>query len=533
MGHQISILFRMQICNLFGLNELRFAKDKKKKQRVLVMVVGYLFLGLLFMGYMLSMTMALTFLSLGQMIPSYAYFTVSILVFFLLLFRAGSIMFQMGSYEQLLSFPVSKAAIVISRFLTLYISALAICVVMMLPSLVRYGVSMGKVFSFYISCILGIVLLPVLPLTLAVIVGTGIAAVSARTKRKGLVSAVLSIVAVFLGLGCISYLAGSPEELPKDMGSFQNLLGNITVIIGKVYPPAVWFGKMADMESPVYFLRLLTVFFVPCIFTIGILQRYFGEICASLHVSAAKGDYRVSVLRVNSSVRALCMREFRHYISCGIYLSNTLIGLIMMALMGVVLYFTGVEAIDKLLPVPNILASVLPFLLGFSAGIAPMTASIISIEGKQWWLLQSLPVSAKTIVQSKLSIQFMVAVPFYLVGVFFSLMAVKPDFLYGLWLVLMPLVFVGFMGTAGLYVNLSMPVFQWESEVQVVKQSGAVLVTMLLDLAGGVLPMVAGILMPQSLRNVFMAVMAAIYGATAAALYGGAIEKMNRLLKNP
>ena len=33
MIRQIKLLTKLQICNLFGINEVRFTKDKKKKAR--------------------------------------------------------------------------------------------------------------------------------------------------------------------------------------------------------------------------------------------------------------------------------------------------------------------------------------------------------------------------------------------------------------------------------------------------------------------------------------------------------------------
>lgn len=530
MVRQISILSRIQLCNLFGLNELRYTKDHKKRQRGLMMLAAYLLVGIMLVGYMISMTMGLISLGMEKIVPMYLYFIISILIFFLLIFKAGSVMFQMSSYQQLSSFPISKAAIVISRFLAMYGSGLVAGLLLMFPCLVVYGIYTGQSFYFYLYSFLGMVLLPVLPVTLAVILGAGITAVSARTRHKGLVSAVLSIAVVFLCMVFSSLMAGTGEELSMDMTKLHSVLEHISAILTGMFPPAAWFGSVVLEGSFSSVVYLLTASFLPCILTIAVLQRYFGGICAALNVSNAKGNYQVKELNTNGIRKALCMREFRHYISCGVYLANTIIGLLMMAGMGVGLYFAGVETIEKELPIPNLVGAALPFLLGFVAGIAPMTASIISIEGKQWWILQSFPVSEKIILQSKFMIQMLVAVPFYLIGVIFSLLAVKPEPLQAVWMVIIPLLFLGFISMAGLYANISFPVFQWESEVQVVKQSGAVLVTMVIDMVCGLIPMAIGILLPQGVRHGFMALMAVSYAMAVIVLYQKAEKKLSGLL---
>lgn len=53
MGRQIRLLTAVQLCNLFGFNEIRHTKDKKKKRNAAMMSVVWVFVLLCFLGYLL------------------------------------------------------------------------------------------------------------------------------------------------------------------------------------------------------------------------------------------------------------------------------------------------------------------------------------------------------------------------------------------------------------------------------------------------------------------------------------------------
>lgn len=76
----------------------------------------------------------------------------------------------------------------------------------------------------------------------------------------------------------------------------------------------------------------------------------------------------------------------------------------------------------------------------------------------------------------------------------------------------------------GLAVNLAMPVFEWESEVRVVKQSASGMVTMLMGMVSAIVPAVILFLTGFAARTT-------VYTATVALLLlatGGLYVKISR-----
>ena len=167
-----------------------------------------------------------------------------------------------------------------------------------------------------------------------------------------------------------------------------------------------------------------------------------------------------------------------------------MIGYALMVIMAIALLMTGVEKMETLLGFPGIVTRMLPLLLALVASISPTTACSVSMEGKQWWRLQSLPVRGKDIWDAKILLNLTIALPFYVIAVVVCMLAVRPSLYDAFWLILLPLVYILFTSVVGITVNLAMPVFDWENETRAVKQSASTMVTILVGMLSAILPMV-------------------------------------------
>ena len=110
-------------------------------------------------------------------------------------------LFSMKGYEVLVALPVSKAAIVLSRFLSMYVTNLLAGMLVMVPGIVVYGYFVRPGIVFYVLALLGTVFLPLLPLTIASVIGAGITAVSAGVKHKSLAETVIMLVVLVVVMG--------------------------------------------------------------------------------------------------------------------------------------------------------------------------------------------------------------------------------------------------------------------------------------------------------------------------------------------
>lgn len=517
MINQIRQLTTVQLYNLFGINEFRYSKDKKVKRRWIGMALIWVFLILMLLSYVSALCIGLSTLGMSRIIPEYLYVVISLVILFFSFFKAGSVIFQMNNYEILVSLPVSKAAIVVSRFFTMYISNLIMSFLIMTPAIILYGLFETPSIMFYIFSVIGTLFLPLLPMTLATAIGAGITAVSSRMKHKSLINALLTILFA-VGVILFSSLSGDKiEGLSEEV--LKNYASLISTQIRNIYPPAAWFGQAVVNSDIGYFLLLLITSVVIFSVTFFILQRYFTVICLALNASSAKNNYTIRELKTASPVKALFYRELKRYFASSVYVSNTLIGYVLMALSAVALLIMGPEKLEAAMELPGVVEKALPIVIGAMGAIMPTTAASISMEGMQWWIAKTIPVKSKNIFDSKILVNLTIAFPCYIIAVILSVLAVKPNFIGGVWIVLIPAVYILFSAVAGVTVNLALPVMKWDNETTVVKQSASGIVTMLFSFISILFPVIALFTLKNVSVNIIMGATVLILSVATALLY--------------
>lgn len=469
MLKQIKLLTKLELCNMYNLNVFRFSKDSRKQKKALGIMILWCFLiaGLVF--YVGGLSYSLLKLELAELIPAYLITLASLLIFFFGIFKAGSIMFRKGGYDILCSLPVTRSALVISRFLRLYIENLVLSLLILLPGLLVYIWFLKPSPAFYIPGALTLLSLPLLPLTAAILIGTVITGISSRMKHKNLVAAGLTILFALLIICASSMLSSMENSITPEM--LKELSTIIMEILEKIYPPAIWFGS-AMITGNLRQCFLCTCLFLSVFAAMEILVSiFFHSICQNLFVTSAIHNYKIKTLKKNSLMTSLCKREFKRYFSSSIYVTNTIISPIMGCILSGALFFTGTDSITSSLPFPIDSGSLAPFIIAAAFSMMPATATSISMEGKNWWIVKSLPLSPKSVLNAKILMNLLLILPFYLISEAFLIPALKPTPADAIFLILIPAVIILFSCVYALTINLHFPVLDWENEVTIVKQS--------------------------------------------------------------
>lgn len=517
MLRQIKHLAGVQLCNLFGLNEMRHSKDAKKKRNTIWMGIAWLFVFVVIIGYLVLLSMGLASMGMAQVIPVYLFTITSMVILIFTFLKAGSILFQMESFEMMMSLPVSRAAIVVSRFLTMYVTNLMMSLLVMLPGTIVYGIFSRPPFWFYIYSLIGTILLPLGPISIATLIGAGVTALTSRMKNKSLLGALFTVALVF-GIMMLNMNLTSQADTITD-AMFRDFATGLTDQLSRLYPPAAWYAQGVVHGNigafALYAFGSLAVFAA----MIAILQRYFLQVCTALNARRTKNNYRMQSLKQSSPVMALCKKEFKRYFASGIYVTNTAIGLLMMVILSIALLAAGVETVETSLGMPGVVQNGLPFVLSFLAAMMPITSCSISMEGKSWWVAQTLPLRSKDIFDAKILTNLLLASPFYLISVVCSSIAVRAGLLGTLWIVVIPAVYIVFSAVVGISINLALPMMQWDNEVRVVKQSASTLVSMLTGMGSILLPALALLLIKDISVDLVMGVTVVVLALTTVLLY--------------
>lgn len=496
MFRQIMLLSKVQICNLFGMNEFKYTKDSKKKNRAIAMMAVYAIVILMCIMYLLMMSYGLLKIGVPDAIPIALYTLTSIIILCFTFLKASGIIFQMNSYELLVSFPVSGSAIVVSRFFTMYVTNLLLSIFVMIPGTIIYGIGVKPGVLFYVYELIGTIFLPLIPITIATAIGAAITAISSRMKHKSIVSAFLSVlIALVVVVGSMSMPSDTSQI---DIEALKDLTSIMLQQVKHFYIPAYWFGDSTLNGNAVSMLLLIAVSVLIFVVMIAVLQKGFISICSALNATSAKNNYKMQQLKTNSIVTALWKRELKRYLASSVYVINTVIGYILMAAFGISLLFMSAEQLEEMLGMPHIIVKLFPLLLGIIGNIMPTTSASISMEGKQWWIAQTLPIRMKDLILSKILVNLTVAAPFYLVGAIAGAIALRPGLTGCIWIFVIPAVYTVFCSFIGITLNLLLPVLEWDNETRVVKQSAAGMLSMVISVIA-MLPAIAAVL---ALKNV-------------------------------
>lgn len=471
MLRQIGVLMRLELCNLWGLNVLRHIKDSKEKKKSIALMIAFCLVFVVLMGYVGGLCYGLIYLGAAQVVPAYLIFIASILALAVGIFKAGSMLFKRQGFDMLTAMPLAKEAIVISRFLRLYVDNLWVMLLVMVPGMVVVGVLERPAAGFYVAGVLTVLVTPLLPVAVSAGLGALITGIASRMKHKALVEAGLSVCVVVGMLLLSSQLSAAEDSFTVEM--LRSMADIVTGLIGSMYPPAVWLGNAMVqghlLESLLFGLGSLAVLGM----VVAVVSVNFHKICHRLFATSAKHDYQVQQLQQSSVMKALVVREAKRYFSSGVYVTNTIIGPIMAVALSVSLLFVEVEAMAGTFPMLLNIKAAIPFAIGAVFSMMTTTSVSISMEGKTVWILQSLPLARKQILDSKILFQLCLYAPFYVVSVLVCTIALQPTVVEVIGLVVIPAVLCLFSAVFGITVNLWLPRLNWESEVTVVKQSAA------------------------------------------------------------
>ena len=523
MIKQVLTLSKVQLKSLFGINEVLHTKDKKKKQNFALLSVAYVLVILMAISYVGGLAYGYHYLGLGDIVPMYLYTILSILMLVLSFFKAGSVLFSMKSYDIMVSLPVNKSAILISRFVTMYVTNLLFSLIVMIPGLAVHIWFAKPGIVFYIISLFAVLFAPLLPLTISSILGALIKGISSRMKKKTLVETFLTVgLVVVIMVGSFSM---GPETENLDMEVLKELIGTLTSTLGNIFPPALWYHNALQGSI----LRLLLG--IPAlIFTlfVWILSKRFTEICTGLNATYAKHNYKLGELKAEHVLLSLFKKEMKLYFSSSLYVTNSGIGYILAVLLAGAIAVMGVDSLAEFMEMPMFLPlihKVLPFVLAMPLCMMSTSACTISMDGKTFWQLQVLPVKAKDIYNAKLLWNLAVAAPFYLISVVLMLIGAKPALSDVLHYFLIPLVLLAYCIVLGLACNLWFPKLNWDNEAQVVKQGAAVLVSMLGGVIAVIVPAVLAIALHPASYAVYYFVVEAILLIITGTLYCSITKK--------
>ncbi len=521
------LLLKNRLMAQLGINVFRHETDRGRRNKWIAERVIITILLLMLAAYCGGMAFGLAYLGLAGLIPGMTVVLSSLFSLVFTMFKANGELFGFKDYELVMSLPVPVKTVVHSRFLNMYLWNTLITFLVMLPMGMVYAVYTRPALPVYFLWLAGSLLVCLFPTTLAAVLGAVIAAIASRFRYASAASTLLSM-ALVIALLVVSMMAGSANSGLSHLIDFQTGNPDLAAIsalapviaeeLNRVYPLAKLFTS-GVIQGRIGSLLLFAGISIGCyaLFVSQLASRY-RQINTALTARAKRGGYQLQTISQGSPLAALYKKTILRILKSTVCATNLLIGCVIALMVASVVFLAGPERVMEQLDLSDYLPMV-KNAVGYV--IAAMvcttnTASVsLALEGKNIWLIQSLPIPPKTLYDSYLLTNLTFTIPTSLLCSVVLSLSLKTEVIGTALLFLTPLTFTLFTAVAGIFIGNRMAFYDWQDETQLVKQSFMSMIGMLggmaLVIICGVIAL-SGILAvaPQLLTLIFDLVLLAL-----------------------
>lgn len=450
---------------------LAIGNTRNKKPKLIY--IGVLFFVILLSGvsflYSMMIGSGLQMYHCVYLLPAYWMAITCFVTFITTIFKVKGTIFGFRDYDMVMSLPISTKGIVASRLIILYVLNFVFVIIMMLPMMVSYGILVNPKVWFYLIGIITLFFIPLIPIVVASLIGTVIAYAATRFKHSNFVNMIISL-AFFAGIIVFPFTVNGNGKEIVQMSKVLN--GKIN----KIYPLA---GMYTDSVIKYDILKILLFIGISAaaflVYTV-VVDQLFKKLNTMVMTGGSRSNYKLGGLKVSSPFQTLYLKELKRFFSSTLYVVNSGFGIVMLTVAAVAVIFVDLNKIFGNQEAVNMTIKMSPVYIVFCIIMTCTTMASISLEGKNFWIIKSMPIAPKTIFLSKIAVNLTIISPaiidVIIIGIVFKMNAM---------LIMVNLLLTAacaiFISLYGLLINLLLPNFSWTSETMVLKNSAATLVT--------------------------------------------------------
>lgn len=499
------------------LGALQGKKSRKKFGVVIALcIIGYVAISAVFALQILGLFQTMGTIGLGQ-IPLFNSFQIVFMIIIILAFQSISEKGQTNDSDLLLSMPIRKIDIVLSKTLSKYLFNLALISMIIIPTIILYAIYVEITISVILWCILLMLIIPLLGVGINYIINFIITRFFNRVKFATLLKTLLAII-LFGGYMAL-YIYSSTVMGLQDVTTIDGFL-NSNFLVG------LCVRIICDNNILNLLYLLLIIFGVFALGTWGYISN-FGK-----NFVAYRG--KKSKLKYNSprAFGGLIRKELKKYFTTPILLINTIIGPIVLIGLAIFVAVEGAQGINSFFfGLDGGILSIFTLVFLIMCASTLISPCTISLEGRYLWILKSTPVDPKKVLSAKSFLNMIIFIPVHIIASVIILITLGGGVLESIAFVVLPILLNIIMSFGGTYINLLFPKLEWESETQVVKQSLSLIVTMIIGYIFALLPIILGLLEVDS--TMCLALSMAVYAVFAilsiVLLNTSGVRKFNKL----
>ena len=459
MKNKFITILNSTINNSFKLK----VTSKKKKIGIIVLLIYLIFCFMYTFKINLNTIFeTLKSLNLTSYFLSVIVFLASLFSFCMTFFLAKNILFQNKDNDLLLTLPLKKELIISTRLTYLYLYNLVLTLLCLIPGLYIYITNIGISLNLVIISVILVFFTPIIPTLLASVFGYLIAFLTNKFSKSNLFEYIFNLL--FIGMYFLVL--------------FNNNSFLVNIILNKnikyILFPLYLINK--SLINPLYIVIYIIFNLLILYLFIKLFKNIYFKLIINVNKVITKNNYNINSNKnsYNNKNKSLLKKEIRNYFSSFVYVFNTLIGPFLLILFTIYLIFDNkiITSIGKDIDIRIYIYLIITFVIC----LTNITCCSISMEKQNFYMLKTLPLSEKEILNSKLKLNILLVLPSV---IFFLIVIYLKGYIkfYDAYLLLFYSCFLNlFVSMYGLIVNLKFPMFDALNDQIIVKRSTSVLI---------------------------------------------------------
>lgn len=384
-------------------------------------------------------------------------------------------------YSFLSSLPIRQVYVILAKYFSAYFISFVYSFVIVFPAYVVYFIFNPITLPAILYGIVALFLLPTLSQLVGSIFASIINLITIKFKNKTLVSNILTII---FTVSLIAFIfISSNSNMMTSM-----FTGGIPLWIKIIFSQDYFLYSAMTSGLVIDFVIFLAISLTFACISIGLITLSYKKINTKMQSTSSGSKGKKISFKQNSITLSLVKKELYTFFSSAIYMINCLSGLFLMFALSITLAITGNNMAQTNVLPKELIVCLYTFCANMVVGMVPPSASSISIEGRKFLLLKSLPISFNKLCLSKILFSFILSLPFILVAnIIFACIFTMPAtsiLMVFLVTILSSLTF----SILGFILNLKWPRLDWQNQSQAVKQGLSVFLNVLIGLISNLIP---------------------------------------------
>lgn len=389
------------------------AQGRQKKKRgigsAIMLAILYLYVIVVICGAMGMLFSALCepYHMLGL---DWLYFAMAGLMAFALsilgsVFSTQSQLYDAKDNELLLSMPLKSGYILLSRMIPLLALNLLFAGIVMIPAIVVYAIRIGVSATAILLPLVCLLSVSLLAQAVGCLLGWLLHLLLSKLNKS--FASILYMV-VFLGVYFFVYSKASEILNAMAVNGLQ-IADSMRIFGWPLY--ALGCGCTGDIAMLFAFIAICCACFALAYY---ILSVTFLRSATMYRSGGKRKRLDMSRMRVASVSEAIIRKEAKKFIGCPVYLTNMGLGLIFTVLLPVLALIFRAQVLEVLtmLELPSsVTALIICAVVAYTCSMTCISTPSVSLEGKNIWILKSMPLSARQIITAKLCFHLRVVVP--------------------------------------------------------------------------------------------------------------------------